>query len=98
MTALDQVLASVAWLGSDGKIDSLKGRLQNGTADSLDKLPRDALTGAYIALQIKCDNFEPAVEALNDDELAVRVKAMVFSEAKRILDMKPAAKKDARAA
>ncbi|MDR0319328.1 MAG: hypothetical protein LBH81_01155 [Rickettsiales bacterium] len=98
MTALDQVLASVAWLGADGKIDSLKGRLQNGGTDSLDKLPRDALTGAYIALQIKCDNFEPAVESLNDEELALRVKAMVFSEAKKILDARVAAKKEVKAA
>ncbi|MCL2629550.1 MAG: hypothetical protein FWD33_02570 [Alphaproteobacteria bacterium] len=92
MSALDNVMASTAWLGADGRIESLKDRLQEG-ADSLDKLPRDALTGAYIALQIKTDNFEVAVEGLSDEDLALRVKAMVFSEAKKIIDAQSATSK-----
>lgn len=98
MTALDQILASTAWLGADGQIDNLKNQLSNGTADSLDCLPRDVLTGAYIALQIKCDNFEPTAESLTDADLALRVKAMLFSEAKKLLDANSANDKKVQAA
>ncbi|MDR2685654.1 MAG: hypothetical protein LBB23_02665 [Rickettsiales bacterium] len=86
MAALDQVLDNVAWVDSDGRLDSLKNQLQSGKVESLDNLSRDALVGAYVALQIKRNDFEPLVETLDDESLAMRVKAMVFAEAKKSLD------------
>jgi hypothetical protein len=88
MTALDSVLEETAWMGNNGEIDNLKKQLQSvdGETASLDTLPRDALVGAYVSLQIKTDNFDISAESLSDGELALRVKALVFSEAKKMLD------------
>jgi ammonia channel protein AmtB len=45
-----------------------------------------ALIGAYVSLQIRTDNFDVAAESLETSKLALRVKEMVFSEAKKIMD------------
>ena len=58
----------------------------NNAPRSIEDLPRTSLVGAYVSLQIRTDNFDVAAESLDTKELALRVKEMVFAEAKRIMD------------
>ena len=44
------------------------------------------MIGAYVSLQIRTDNFDVAAETLDTAALALRVKEMVFAEAKKIMD------------
>ena len=46
-----------------------------------------SLVGAYVSLQIRTDNFDVAAEGLDTKTLALRVKEMVFAEAKKIIDV-----------
>ena len=39
-----------------------------------------------MSLQIRTDNFDVAAETLDTKNLALRVKEMVFTEAKKIMD------------
>ena len=89
MIALDQVLTTTVWVNQDRQIVSLSDELHignNNAPRSIEDLPRTSLIGAYVSLQIRTDNFDIAAETLETQDLALRVKSMVFAEAKKILD------------
>jgi len=89
MTALDQVLNTTVWVNADRQIVSLADELSIGTGNAprtIEDLSRASLTGAYVSLQIRSDNFAVAAESLETADLAAKVKEMVFAEAKKILD------------
>ncbi|MBO4582744.1 MAG: hypothetical protein J5714_01650 [Alphaproteobacteria bacterium] len=89
MIALHKVLSTTVWVNADRQIISLSDELQighNNSPRSIEDLPRASLVGAYVSLQIRTDNFDVAAEALETRDLALRVKEMVFAEAKRIMD------------
>ena len=89
MIALNKVLTTTVWVNEDRQIMSLADELQigNGNAPrSIEDLARPSLVGAYVSLQIRTDNFEVSAESLDTKTLAARVKAMVFAEAKKIMD------------
>ncbi len=89
MEALDTVLSTTVWANGDNEIITLAEELHignnNGQPRAIEDLERLSLVGAYVALQIKMDCFDIAVETLDDNTLATRVKEMVFNEAKKIL-------------
>ncbi|MCL2017186.1 MAG: hypothetical protein FWG80_00200 [Alphaproteobacteria bacterium] len=89
MAALDKVLNTTVWVNTDRQIVSLADELSVGAGNSprtIEDLSRASLTGAYVSLQIRSDNFSVAAEGLETTDLAARVKDMVFVEAKKILD------------
>ena len=89
MIALDQVLTTTVWVNQDRQIISLSDELHvgnNNAPRSIEDLPRASLVGAYVSLQIRTDNFDVAAETLETHDLALKVKEMVFSEAKKIMD------------
>ena len=89
MIALNKVLTTTVWVNEDRQIMSLADELQigNGNAPrSIEDLARPSLVGAYVSLQIRTDNFDVSAESLDTKSLAMRVKAMVFAEAKKIMD------------
>ena len=96
MIALNQVLTTTVWVNEDRTIVSLADELkigQNNAPRSIEDLARPSLVGAYVSLQIRTDNFEVAAETLDTKTLALRVKEMVFAEAKRIMDASDATAK-----
>jgi len=89
MIALNQVLTTTVWVNEDRQIISLADELQigkNNAPRSIEDLARPSLVGAYVSLQIRTDNFDVAAETLETSALALRVKEMVFAEAKKIMD------------
>lgn len=89
MIALNQVLTTTVWVNEDRQIISLRDELQigkNNSPRSIEDLNRSSLVGAYVSLQIRTDNFDVAAESLDTKALALRVKEMVFTEAKAIMD------------
>ena len=89
MIALNQVLTTTVWVNEDRQIISLADESQighNNAPRSIEDLPRPSLVGAYVSLQIRTDNFDVAAETLETKTLALRVKEMVFAEAKKIMD------------
>lgn len=89
MIALNQILTTTVWVNEDRQVISLADELkigQNNTPRSIEDLPRTSLVGAYVSLQIRTDDFETAAETLDTKTLALRVKEMVFAEAKKIMD------------
>ena len=89
MIALNKVLTTTVWVNEDRQIISLADELQigvNNTPRSIEDLPRASLVGAYVSLQIRTDNFETSAESLDTKTLALRVKEMVFAEAKKAMD------------
>jgi len=101
MVALDSVLTTTVWVNADRQIVSLADELHigtNNTPRSIEDLSRAALVGAYVSLQIRADNFDIAAESLDTDVLANKVKEMVFSEAKKVLDAAETPAKVAKAA
>ena len=89
MIALNQVLTTTVWVNADRQIVSLADELkigQNNSPRSIEDLPRPSLIGAYVSLQIRTDNFEESAENMDTKTLALRVKSLVFAEAKKIMD------------
>lgn len=89
MIALNKVLTTTVWVNEDRQIISLADELKIGVGNaprSIEDLPRASLVGAYVSLQIRTDNFEVAAESMDTKTLALRVKGMVFAEAKKIMD------------
>ncbi|MBO7644946.1 MAG: hypothetical protein J6S57_01415 [Alphaproteobacteria bacterium] len=89
MIALNQVLTTAVWVNADRQIVSLSDELhigKNNAPRSIEDLSRASLIGAYVSLQIRTDNFDVAAETLDTPTLALRVKEMVFAEAKKIMD------------
>lgn len=89
MIALNQVLTTTVWVNEDRQIISLADELKighNNAPRSIEDLPRTSLVGAYVSLQIRTDNFDTAAESMETKVLALRVKEMVFAEAKKIMD------------
>lgn len=89
MIALNKVLTTTVWVNEDRQIISLADELKiglNNAPRSIEDLPRKSLVGAYVSLQIRTDNFDVAAESLETKDLALRVKEMVFAEAKKIID------------
>ena len=89
MAALDKVLTTTVWVNADRQIVSLADELHVGINNSpraIEDLPHASLIGAYVSLQIRSDNFAVAAESLETADLAMRVKDMVFAEAKKIMD------------
>lgn len=89
MIALNKVLATTVWVNADRQIMSLADELHigaNGAPRSIEDLARPSLVGAYVSLQIRTDNFDVSAETLDTKTLALRVKEMVFAEAKKIMD------------
>jgi hypothetical protein len=89
MVALNSVLTTTVWVNEDRQIVSLADELhigQNNAPRSIEDLPRASLVGAYVSLQIRTDNFDVAAESLDTKALALRVKEMVFAEAKKTMD------------
>lgn len=89
MIALNQVLTTTVWVNEDRQIVSLADELkigQNNAPRSIEDLSRSSLVGAYVSLQIRTDNFDIAAETMETKVLALRVKEMVFAEAKKIMD------------
>lgn len=90
MIALNKVLATTVWVNKDRQIISLADELkigQNNSPRSIEDLARTSLVGAYVSLQIRTDNFDVAAESMDTATLALRVKEMVFAEAKKIIDI-----------
>ena len=93
MIALNKVLTTTVWVNADRQIVSLSDELhigKNNAPRSLEDLSRSSLIGAYVSLQIRTDNFDVAAESLDTPALALRVKEMVFAEAKKIMDAEDA--------
>lgn len=89
MIALNKVLTTTVWVNEERQIMSLADELQigNGNAPrSIEDLARPSLVGAYVSLQIRTDNFDVSAESLDTKTLAMRVKEMVFAEAKKIME------------
>jgi len=89
MLALDRVLTATVWVNADRQIVSLADELHIGAGNAprtIEDLPRPSLIGAFVSLQIRADNFSVAAESLETADLALRVKDMVFAEAKKLLD------------
>ncbi len=89
MIALNQILTTTVWVNGDRHIVSLADELKighNNAPRSIEDLSRQSLVGAYVSLQIRTDNFEIAAESMDTKTLALRVKEMVFAEAKKALD------------
>lgn len=89
MIALNQVLTTTVWVNEDRQIISLADELKighNNAPRSIEDLARASLVGAYVSLQIRTDNFDVAAETMDTKTLALRVKEMVFAEAKKIMD------------
>lgn len=89
MIALNQVLTTTVWVNSERQIVSLADELKIGCDNaprSIEDLSRSALVGAYVSLQIRTDNFDVAAETMETSALALRVKEMVFAEAKKVMD------------
>lgn len=89
MVALNKVLTTTVWVNEDRQIVSLADELhigQNNAPRSIEDLARSSLIGAYVSLQIRTDNFDIAAESLDTKTLALRVKEMVFSEAKKVME------------
>lgn len=89
MIALNKVLTTTVWVNEDRQIISLADELKIGVGNaprSIEDLPRSSLVGAYVSLQIRTDNFDVAAESMDTKTLALRVKGMVFAEAKKIMD------------
>lgn len=89
MIALNKVLTTTVWVNADRQIVSLSDELhigKNNAPRSIEDLSRSSLIGAYVSLQIRTDNFDVAAESLDTSTLALRVKEMVFAEAKKIMD------------
>ena len=89
MIALNQVLTTTVWVNADRQIVSLADELKighNNAPRSIEDLSRSSLVGAYVSLQIRTDNFDVAAESIETSDLALRVKEMVFAEAKKIMD------------
>ena len=89
MIALNKVLTTTVWVNADRQIVSLSDELhigKNNAPRSIEDLSRAALIGAYVSLQIRTDNFDVAAESLETPDLALKVKEMVFAEAKKIMD------------
>lgn len=89
MVALNKVLTLTVWVNEDRQIVSLADELhigQNNVPRSIEDLPRASLIGAYVSLQIRTDNFDVAAESLETKTLALRVKEMVFAEAKKTME------------
>ena len=89
MIALNNVLSSTVWVNEDREIVSLSDELHVGKGDiprSIEDLSRKSLIGAYVSLQIRTNNFEIPAETLETKDLALKVKDIVFSEVKKILD------------
>ena len=98
MIALDKVLTTTVWVNADRQIVSLSDELhigKNNAPRSIEDLSRAALIGAYVSLQIRTDNFDVAAETLETPDLALRVKEMVFAEAKKIMDAEKTESKSA---
>ncbi|MGI5846012.1 MAG: hypothetical protein ACOX7D_02415 [Alphaproteobacteria bacterium] len=101
MVALDSVLSTTVWVNGDRQIVSLADELHIGSGNaprSIEDLPRASLVGAYVSLQIRLDNFDIAAESLETEVLSCKVKEMVFSEAKKILDAAKTEEQVAKAA
>ena len=93
MIALNKVLTTTVWVNADRQIVSLSDELhigKNNAPRSIEDLSRSSLIGAYVSLQIRTDNFDVAAESLDTPALALRVKEMVFAEAKKIMDAEDA--------
>ncbi len=89
MIALNQVLTTTVWVNEDRQIVSLADELkigQNNAPRSIEDLSRPSLVGAYVSLQIRTDNFDVTAETMDTRDLALRVKEMVFAEAKKLMD------------
>lgn len=89
MIALNTILTTTVWVNEDRQIISLADELKIGrenTPRSIEDLPRTSLVGAYVSLQIRTDNFDVAAESLDTKTLALRVKELVFAEAKKVMD------------
>lgn len=89
MIALNKVLTTTVWVNEERQIISLADELQigkNNAPRSIEDLSRQALVGAYVSLQIRTDNFDVAAESMDTKTLALRVKEMVFAEAKKVMD------------
>ncbi|MCL1785546.1 MAG: hypothetical protein FWG39_00120 [Alphaproteobacteria bacterium] len=89
MAALDKVLCTTVWVNADRQIVSLADELHIGAGNSprtIEDLSRASLTGAYVSLQIRSDDFSVAAEGLETADLAAKVKEMVFAEAKKVMD------------
>ncbi|MBQ4069798.1 MAG: hypothetical protein IJD52_00275 [Alphaproteobacteria bacterium] len=98
MIALNKVLTTTVWVNEDRQIISLSDELQigqNNAPRTIEDLSRTSLVGAYVSLQIRTDNFDVAAESLDTKTLALRVKEMVFAEAKKIMDAADASASDA---
>ena len=100
MIALNKVLTTTVWVNEERQIISLADELKigvNNAPRSIEDLPRNALVGAYVSLQIRIDNFDVSAESLDTKTLALRVKEMVFAEAKKIIDAADAGASTSRA-
>ncbi|MBR3511166.1 MAG: hypothetical protein IKN73_03840 [Alphaproteobacteria bacterium] len=89
MIALNKVLTTTVWVNADRQIVSLSDELHIGNNNmprSIEDLSRASLIGAYVSLQIRTDNFDVAAESLETPDLALKVKEMVFAEAKKVMD------------
>ena len=88
MGALDKILNATVWVNEERHIVSLADELaigEHGQVRSIEDLPRAALMGAYVSLQIRADDFEIPAESLETADLAAAVKKKIFIEAKKIL-------------
>lgn len=85
MIALNNILTNTVWVNDKREIVSLSDKLQSGIP-CIEELDKGSLIGAYVSLQIRTDNFDISADTLTQEELAKRVKEMIFSEAKKLMD------------
>jgi hypothetical protein len=87
---IDKILENIVWVNKNSKLVSLKSMLHqsngDGAAKSIEDLEMDDLIGAFTCLQIRHELFGENPHKLTKNELAGRIKDVIFNEAKVELD------------
>ncbi len=90
MRTIDLVLDKVVWVNNNGDMVSLKDLLhvtnKDGSARNIEDLERPDLIGAFTSLQIRHELFSVKIADLSNDEMAAKIKDLVFFETKAILE------------
>ncbi|MDR2933969.1 MAG: hypothetical protein LBU68_01660 [Rickettsiales bacterium] len=86
MNTIDSVLQEIVWVNKNSEIVNLKMLLSEktecGTAGCIESLPYEDLVGAYTCLQIRHEMFGESIVGKDGEEIAKRIKDMVFVEAR----------------
>lgn len=87
---IDKILDNIVWVNRDSKLTTLKDMLHksngDGSAKSIEDLEMDDLIGAFTCLQIRHELFGENPHKLTKQQIAARIKDIIFNEAKAELD------------